>query len=155
MSDPEHPRDAAIRKYNERKADQRRKEEEQNREKIEQEQRREQNTVEWRTVTTQVILQNVYKVTEDYARRSSPYRLEQVHSGDSNVVAHAIRESGKLNPLGLFLFEFNPSGRVTARTGRTEVSGINLPRSASLDECDAAWVESVTDEVMLAFLNSR
>jgi hypothetical protein len=151
MSNREHPRDAAIRQHAERKAEQRREEEERNRKAREQASLHETNESKWRNSTNGVIQQSVHKLDDDYARRSSLYHFGLVPSRGTDVT-YEIRESGKLDALAHLKFEFNPSGRVTAHT---DVGGTGLPRSISLDECDAAWVEGVADEVMIAFLDSH
>jgi hypothetical protein len=152
MSDKTDPRDAAINTFRERQAmatqvtgDRARVEEERAR-------KQEADLTAWATHAFGAISTGVTQVSDDFARRGSPFIIRQRPDQRRGIACFEIHRSGHLQREATFAFVLNADGLVRAET---DAHGASLPEGIVVAAVTPQWAEQAAEQVMLVVLKSQ
>jgi hypothetical protein len=149
MSDKSNPRDAAISAFRQREAEATRFSNEQAHVQQEQARQQEANLTTWSTRAFGAISMGVMQVSDDFARRDSPFIIRQRPDGRPGIAGFEVHRSGKLDQEAALKFRLDADGVVRAET---DAHGADLPEGVAVDAVTRQWAEQVAEQVMFAVL---
>lgn len=152
MTDEDDPRDAAIKRHNERLARDQQAAAERRRQRDAKARQQEQNFAAWLPAAN-AIGHGVNAVNEDFARRRCPFVISQVPTTARGTAAFEIRPSGQLNCEALFRFAMDGDGMVQIETDARGV--IDLPDAVSVANVTHDWAQKIAGQIMIAALDGQ
>ncbi len=151
MNDKANPRDAAISAFRQREADAARISSEQAQAEQAESRQYAANLTAWSTGALGAISMGVMQVSNDFARRGSPFLIRQKPESRLGIATFEIHRSGSLHRDMALTFSLDGDGVVRAGT---DARGADLPDSVAVDEVTPEWAEKVAEQVMFAVLAS-
>jgi hypothetical protein len=152
MSDEDDPRDAAIKRHNERVARDQQAAAEQRRQRDAKARQQEQNFAAWLPAAN-AIGHGVNAANEDFARRGCRFVISQVPTTARGTAIFEIRPSGQLNREALFRFAMDSDGMVHIETDARGVT--DQPDAVSVANVTHSWARKVADQIMIAALDGQ
>jgi hypothetical protein len=152
MSDKTNPRDAAINAFRQCEAEATRASSEQARAEQAEARRQEAYLTAWSTQAFVAISMGVGQLSDDFARRGSPFIIRQIPDRRAGVAVFEVHRSGDLNREAALEFVLRPDGLVRAET---DARGAELPHDIAVDAVTPQWAEQVAEQVMFAVLGGQ
>jgi|SRR5579862_1994296 len=100
---------------------------------------------------TGAILLGVMQVSDDFARRDSPFIIRQRPDGRQGIAAFLVDRSGSLPREAALAFALDADGMVRAETDARDAV---LPDGVAVDAVTPVWARQVAEEVMFAILGT-
>jgi hypothetical protein len=147
MTEQPNKRDAAIKGFLQREADAARASSEKMRAKQEEARHQEANLTTWLTRAARAISTGIIQLSDDFARRGSPFIIRQRPDSRRGAASFEIHRSGSLPTEASLEFILQPDGLVRAKT---DARGVNLPDDVAVDAVTPEWAERAAEEVMCA-----
>jgi len=151
-NDRAHRRDAAITAFRHREAEAGRISSEQALAELEQSRRHEKSLAAWSTRAFDAISSGVMEVSNDFARRGSPFIIRQRPDGRLGIAAFELHRSGSLQPHATLTFALDPDGRVRAET---DVQGAAIQEGIAADSVTSQWAERAAEQVIFLVLDGQ
>jgi hypothetical protein len=152
MNDKANPRDAAISAFRQREAEAARTSSQQTRAQQERARQQETNLTAWSTRAFGAISMGVMHVSDDFARRGSPFIIRQRPDGRPGIAGFEVHRSGSLHREAALAFGLDTDGVVRAET---DARGADLLEGIAVDGVTPEWAEKIAEQVMLAVLGGQ
>jgi hypothetical protein len=140
----EQERSAAIERFQEHEAQTRRRV-------AEQERHERDDLATWKKTTLPTINHAIQGVSEDFARRGSPFLFSTIPVQSDGSAFFRVKSTGGLRLLSKLQFDLTADGQVIATA---LVGGAYLPSSVPMKDVTREWVEQAAEKALIAMINA-
>jgi len=140
----EHERIAAIKRLQEREG-------QAHSSVAEQEKQEREDLATWKKTTLPMINYTIQGVSEDFARRGSPFVFSTIPVQSEGSVFFRVKSTGGLRLLSKLQFDLTADGQVIATA---LVAGVYLPSSVPMKDVTREWVERAAEQALIAMINA-
>jgi hypothetical protein len=152
MTIEDDPRDAAIKRYNDRATRDQQEAAKRQRERDAKARQQEQNLAAW-PAASNAIYHGVNAANDDFARRRCQFVISPVPTTARGTVGFEIRPSGQLNREAWFMFALDGDGVVQITTDARVVA--DLPAAVAVADVGHDWAQKVASQIMIAALDGQ
>jgi hypothetical protein len=149
MTENENPRDAAIKAFRQREVKTAQASGEQSRAVQQEAQRQQANLTSWMTIAFPAISHGVSQVSDDFARRGSPFLIRQRPDTRPGIASYEVHRSGSLHREAALAFGLDADGYVRFET---DARGAKLPEGVKVEAVTAEWAAGAAEQVLFAVL---
>ena len=117
---------------------------------VEKERQEREDLATWKKMTLPMISHAIQGVSEDFARRGSPFVFSTIPVQSDGSAFFRVKSTGGLRLLSKVQFDL-ADGQVVATT---LVSGVHLPSPVPMKDVTREWAERAAEEVLIAVINA-
>ena len=114
--------------------------------------RQEANFTAWSTHAFGEISAGVTRLSNDFARRGSPFVISHRPGGRPGTAAYVVHISGNPHGEAMLTFILHPDGLVQTET---DARAVSLPDGVAVDAVTLEWAEQTAEQVMFAVLGGQ
>jgi len=152
MRDNANRRDAAILAFQRRQGKAAQPPHDRARAEQEDARRQEANFTAWSTHAFGEISAGVTRLSNDFARRGSPFVISHRPGGRPGTAAYVVHVSGSPHSEATLAFILHPDGLVRTET---DARAASLPDGVAVDAVTSEWAEQMAEQVMFAVLGCQ